>query len=416
MLIIFLKNKTKNMKKTPILFRGKKQNLSPELSSDINKFYSKDILFMSKEELTRLRRNLIDELYAINYNKKSSNVFWNRVTRESSRNVVEYLIGEDYNPNLFGTILGFKKSANSRFSFFLYLSHETGRIERILFNPCSDSDFHLEYSDLKSSILTYKDEIIQDNVQNENHIIENSEQKFHKFNQIINSNYPLRLLNLDHLNDGNINKVFFDSFIIELLRDYLWTFRSFSVTDMKFLKQFTNPIYQGNFKDVPYFIGCGETNLKELESYYKTQNINLTFSEFSEYFKWFNAFKFINYNYIKNNSQDNLLSINLPKAFNWKTTNTILNEYNFQAVSLEQSKVPQIIKDLKTYINSRTITDKFDLLAKVSKFNNRSFNKIMNIYTNGHFNPNMVIDNNNSIKLRIKPTTKRFEMEGYEAP
>ena len=55
--------------------------------------------------------------------------------------IIKYLTNNQ--PNLFCTILGFKKgwrkakSNENYFSFLIYYSHETGRIERYLFNSGS---------------------------------------------------------------------------------------------------------------------------------------------------------------------------------------------------------------------------------------------------------------------------------------
>ena len=318
--------------------------------------------------------------------------------------VLEYLLGDISNNRLFGTILGFSKKINTKFSFFLYLSHETGRVERILFNPSSNSDLKFTYEDLKTEIYTGNSILSENNDQNENIKDSISDISIEKFNNIINSYYPLKLLNLDVLNDGKLNKIFFDTFMIELLRDYLLTFKSYSVTDMKIISQTTHPIYKENFKNVPYNIGCGEVNNQEIKKFNSTQNL-------TNFFRGFNAYKFIEYNRLKFDNPGDILYINIPKVFNWRTTKMILNKYNFESMHITPSNDPQIIKDLKSYINSRTITDRDDLITKVFKFNERSYNKIMNLYTNGQYNPNMRITDE-SIVLKDKTSHKGFEMKG----
>lgn len=396
------------MKNTQVLYRGKRPDMTDTLREELYKFTSdKHRGLMTTEDLRTLRRLLEKQLWANRLISSIKNVLSKTVTRESTEKVLEYLIGDINNTNLFGTILGFAKKSNNKFSFFLYILHETGRIERILFNPCSTSDLNLNYEDLKSYVIIKNDEKLFTEDSNQNIASEKAENIYDNFQKVVSTHYPLNLLNLDILNDGNLNKVFFDSFIIELMRDYLWTFSSFHITDMRFLKQNTNPIYQDKFKDVPYSVGCGDINLKELENFHNSKKLTTPLSDFAQNFKCFKAWKFIDYNYLQNNSQDNLLSINLPKNFNWKTTNFILNKYNFRGVNIPSSNIPQLIKDVKTFINSRTITDRDDLIIKVAKFNSRSYNKIMNIYTNGKYNPNM---NNKNISLDIKATTKRFEM------
>ena len=74
--------------------------------------------------------------------------------------IQDYLLGE--HKNLFGTILGFKKCWRKNrhnmieyYSFLLYYSHETGMIERYLYNyGCKDriEKYVLlnSYNDLKS--------------------------------------------------------------------------------------------------------------------------------------------------------------------------------------------------------------------------------------------------------------------------
>uniref|UniRef100_A0A896YZ03 Uncharacterized protein n=1 Tax=Coniophora puteana TaxID=80637 RepID=A0A896YZ03_9AGAM len=237
------------MNQTPILLKDK---ISEETQYSIDKFY-RNGHFYTNAQLYEFRREVLATIENNRIEKKFNNTLSNRVTAASAKETVEYLIGDVDNHNLFGSILGFSKKKGNRFSFFLYYSHETGRVERILFNPGSTrDDLNLSYGDLKMNNLTINDE-------------------------------------------------------------------------------------------------------------------------------------------------------------------RIFNKYNFQSIHLEKNQVPQIIKDLKTFINSRTITDRLDLILKVSEFNKRSINKIFNIFTNGQYNQNMVI-NDRSINLKIKPTTKRFEMKGYKAP
>jgi hypothetical protein len=74
--------------------------------------------------------------------------------------IKNYLLGD--NPNLFGTIIGFKRGWRKNkpdfldyYSFLLYFSHETGRIERYLYNSGSKNNqiFH-NFIDSKYEELT----------------------------------------------------------------------------------------------------------------------------------------------------------------------------------------------------------------------------------------------------------------------
>ena len=53
--------------------------------------------------------------------------------------------------------------------------------------------------------------------------------------------YPSRLLNFKLLNDGKLNRNFFNMFMIELLRDYIIFFKSFRTQNMIFLRNLTKP-------------------------------------------------------------------------------------------------------------------------------------------------------------------------------
>jgi len=258
------------MNQTPILLKDK---ISEETQYSINKFY-RNGHFYTNAQLYEFRSEILATIERNRLEKRFNNTLSNRVTASSAKEMVDYLIGDVDNHNLFGTILGFSKKKGNKFSFFLYYSHETGRIERILFNPGSTrDDLNISYGDLKMNTLTINDARILNKdteLETEKFISENSQAVYDQFKKTITSYYPLRLLNLEALTDGKLNKQMFDAFTIELFRDYLWTFRSFTVTDMGYLKQCTKPVYS----DSGYYVGCGLPNLESFNTLFKKRRQN----------------------------------------------------------------------------------------------------------------------------------------------
>uniref|UniRef100_A0A896Z1Z1 Uncharacterized protein n=1 Tax=Coniophora puteana TaxID=80637 RepID=A0A896Z1Z1_9AGAM len=323
-------------------------------------------------------------------------------TSESKLEVYEYLVGEkNMNKNLFGTILGFKKG-NSQFSFFVYYSHETGRIERFLYNSSDKEDIRKIWIGKISNMIDH-DKIENNNISNVNSDIENlydilEEYKDYFYGGLLR-NYPISYLNFKYLNEGKLNKQFYDMFTIELVRDYFFTFSSFHLTDMEMIKYFSQPLLEDSSTTD---IGCGNINEEYLDrviNYHLEQNGNISKTFLVNYYKklfgMFSATKFIEYNkyyYDYYGKIDNKLRINVPSNFNWEKTNYIFKGRGLECINIPSNSQPSSIKELKKYINSNTVTSRTDLINKIIAFNDLSYQKLMNIYTNYNYNPSMITD------------------------
>lgn len=348
---------------------------------------------------------------------------------DNRKKVIKYLIGK--NKNLFGTILGFKKGWRKKrpdnmdyYSFLLYYSHETGRIERFLYNSGSkvkinpprilnhfnEDDKYLFVNYNKTNdILISKDELLS--YLSEKFFKENNLQEFLDKN-------PNRILNFKLLNDGKLNNNFFNMFLIELLRDYLIFHRSFKDCSMAKLRYYTLPIFK--YSNIPseYLdgfipnlnVGCGEVNLEVLhhdcKHTMKEENFIEMRDEIDDYFKRIYPPKFIDYQFYPRRLQTKIefpyLNINLPKNFNTNYNKILLEKFTYSPLTLDKKDLPNSILDLKTFINSRTVVDEDDLIQKIKIFNKNSYNKILSFYNNNNKNINPLFEFNNelhSIKL-----------------
>uniref|UniRef100_A0A896Z1C5 Uncharacterized protein n=1 Tax=Coniophora olivacea TaxID=85977 RepID=A0A896Z1C5_9AGAM len=93
------------------------------------------------------------------------------------------------------------------------------------------------------------------------------------------------------------------------------------------------------------------------------------------------------------------LNINVPKNFNTKKTALILRGQHLIPVSLNSDQTPQSIKDLKRFINTKTISNEMDLRRKIIEFNQVSFKNLINIYTGNKFDANILLDKNKGSKF-----------------
>ena len=292
-----------------------------------------------------------------------------------------YLLGN--NPNLYGSIIGFKRGWRKNkpefvdyYSFLLYFSHETGRIERYLYNSgCKINSIFFNNVSEKESQEYYNFKVAIDQKIKSQKLLT----KFISLENINIINLNLHKISFDNLYDGKLNSKMFNMFIFELLRDYFLFKQSYIICDMKFLRKHT----EGKNIDNKYLkLGTGKfINKREL-----IQDFSLHFTGCQEDFEKsikclifglteFYATRFINYN------DNNNLLINIPKNFNNSLFNSILNKLDYDIVTLDKSNEPQCIKDLKTYINSRNVLNYKDLSSKIMKWNNiidKKLNKLDN--------------------------------------
>ena len=192
---------------------------------------------------------------------------------------------------------------------------------------------------------------------------------------------------------------------------------------MKIIRAFSKPLlYTFSLHDekIQLKMGSGHgINESELRKEYNTRlNINFrdyTFKELlalfedrltSKYFPKFLDFNF--HNNINLNTQINdpdkkkYLEINVPVIFNSLISKNLLENLYLRPISINKSDIPQSLKDLKSYINSRTVLDEADLYNKILGFNVKSQKKILEMYkpTRDEENKNFVwSDNDDSIRM-----------------
>ena len=178
-------------------------------------------------------------------------------------NVRDYLIGD--NKGLIGTILGFKKGWRKvntmieHYSYILYFSHETGRIERFLFNFGSKEEIirnrFIPRSHILDTYVPYYQNSINKEVIISQRELENylSPENFNSedFANIIEK-YPKTLLNFKLLNYGKLDTTFYKMFLLELCRDYFFLFSSRKATDLNLIRHFTKSLRIVNINN---FIG-----------------------------------------------------------------------------------------------------------------------------------------------------------------
>lgn len=258
------------------------------------------------------------------------------------------------------------------YSFLLYFSHETGRIERYLYNSGSKNnqifhnfiiDHNSKYEQVTQFPYTKKNKPIE--------VFEN----FNDLNKFINNIdkilelFPLSQFSFKALNDGKINKNMFISFLFELLRDYFIYKQSYNYCDMHILRKYTeakDTITNSNFK-----LGTGKSIFKkELSKDLTLMNENITYEGIKRVYKSITEFypiKYINYN------SDNKLLLNIPKNWNNNVYQGFINKLEnnkYETISLNKSNEPECLIDLKCSINSRNIINYQDLIIKIMKFNN----------------------------------------------
>jgi len=180
--------------------------------------------------------------------------------------ITKYLTGD--NPNLYGTIISYNKGWKKEnpnfidhYAFLLYFSHETGRIERFLYNSGNKTNqvfdkFILDNDSNNDEITKFPytkqnyPKIVRENIIELYKYINNIDQIFEIFH--------LSQVSFKSLNNGKINKNMFISFLFELLRDYFIYQQSYHYCDMYILRKYTeakddninNPVKLGTGKSI----------------------------------------------------------------------------------------------------------------------------------------------------------------------
>lgn len=247
-----------------------------------------------------------------------------------NKQIIKYLQGNEGANNL-GTILGIQKWKHSPSAklnsiptaVLFYLDQRTGRIERYLVN----------------SIDQQPVKILLDH------------EKYH----ITEDKYSFKKLNY-----GKLDSTFFNGFLLELFRDYLQTFHSYKICDMNYIRNYTLPLYTQNGSNGSVGLGSGV-------SIPNTRPLTGT--------KVFYAKRFFE------------LSDNIPHVLNIPP---FLNSYNNKG-SLEtlwniklnpyviDFRSPQSLTEFKVNFNSRKILGLESLNDQVIDFNNRSYEKLVEL-------------------------------------
>jgi hypothetical protein len=291
----------------------------------------------------------------------------------------KYLTSE--NPNLYGTIISFQKGWRKKnpefidyYAFLLYFSHETGRIERFLYNSGTKNNkiFNNSFIDYNKN-----EEISNFPYYNNNKEVYENINDLNKY--LINVDKILELLPLSQisfksLNDGKINKNMFISFLFELIRDYFIYKQSYNYCDMHILRKYTEA--KDNITNYNFKLGTGKSIYKkELYNDLVLINENITsegIKNIEKSITEFYSIKYINYN-----SEKKLL--NIPTNFNNKNYQEFINKIEdnkYETISLDKSNQPECLIDLKCFINSRNVINYQDLIIKIMKFNDFISNKI----------------------------------------
>lgn len=251
-------------------------------------------------------------------------------TNEWNDNVKEYLQGGD--ESLAGTILGFRRGwkkdrgAQAHYSFFLYFDHTTARVERYLINLGVKQDIEVIPVDEDLPFPEHKDIIDEEN----NKIIR----------PIYNSPYNIpNSMMIHNLHDGKLNKHFFSLFILELFRDYLIGGPSYTNPDISNILKATGPT---NIRETSNGVKTGSGDISHWDPEYR--DVDPGHSLFT-----FKRKEILN---IKGKER----KIMIPEIFNSKELNNLIQNYNFKLEVFNPKDQPLVIKDVKSMINSRTIT------------------------------------------------------------
>ena len=96
-------------------------------------------------------------------------------------------------------------------------------------------------------------------------------------------------------NNGKLNKDFYHSFKLELIRDYLIFNTSCEIPDMQLLRHLTKPRLDANNPYIPNFkLGCGDIDIDIINNYLlKYSEINR--ENFNIYIELYGPIKFILY-------------------------------------------------------------------------------------------------------------------------
>ena len=276
-------------------------------------------------------------------------------TNKWNDNVKKYLIGDE--PNLYGTILGFKRGWRANkpinddyYSFLIYFDHSTARIERYLINL-----------GVKKPIELVR---INEDRDPDLHLDQEIEGKI--IRPVYNNKFNLPDNYLPHnLHDGKLNNTFFSIFIFEMFRDYLSGGFSYKNPNINRIIKSTEPLF---LRKNDVHLKSGSLNYSDLKNRNQIDpSASLFMFERKEIIK-----------YEKNQYK----VIKFPKLFPNNAINKLLMNYGYKVEFYDPNNVPLVIKDLKKLINSRSYAHHTHLERGIENFNLVIAKKIYDINNN----------------------------------
>lgn len=300
-------------------------------------------------------------------------------------NIKNYLLGN--NNNLVGTIIAFRKGlvknkfleyvdAKNKdpknkhyipegYAVLLYFDHRVGRIVRYLFNPnlifWQNKPIVVDYNKEPSEAMEWMNSIFcQINYSGYPEYVgkETNPYLYNIKPQLLNKKFLIKsrkddLKHIEHedyntkyLFDGKITSSMIKIFIVELIRDYLFTKNIYSSCDMNIIRENTKPVDY-----FEYDIGIIKAKVSR-RTEISTDNI-----------KYINVDPVLDYPENKD--------IYTQKSI--KTGNFINNvskHLNINYVQKNNNELPPVINDLKKFINASTIQNKKFLDNRIDRFNN----------------------------------------------
>lgn len=254
---------------------------------------------------------------------------------------------------ILGSVLSFSKKIQYNisydyFSFILYVDHRTGRIERYAINTTQPTE----------NINTINDT-------SDVYFFNNDKYKiFHEDEHRLDN---IEKIGLYNLNNGKLTSKFYNLFMVELIRDWIFIEssynnpeNSYSNPNMVTIRKLTSPIkakeYENN-KLITPALGTGIINENDGNLIHKNRKHKLL-----DYTP-FNAKRFINI------PEEIKKTIFIPKQFKFKHHNILYENMGINLISINRNELPQLIKDLVRSINIKNIENSHDLSRRIKTFN-----------------------------------------------
>nr|YP_009522489.1 hypothetical protein [Hygrophorus russula]AXQ02212.1 hypothetical protein [Hygrophorus russula] len=270
-------------------------------------------------------------------------------------NLKNYLLGTDLKyENIIGAVLAFNKKiihnetfkSYDYFSFILFIDFRTVRIERYLINS---SNPNIKTIDGKEDLFfTFNNK---------------SYRIFHE------DECSISTFNLNEINDGKLTRKFYFTFMLDLIRDYLYYETSYNNPNIASLRKLTTPKISAtkiNIDKNELFkpaLGTGKQEYSEKKSIFFSQDYKL--KDFEEIYpkKFINDFK------LDIDTKNKEYTIFIPKHFNNLNLNQYFNKFNINLIDINRNELPQLVKDLIRTLNIKNIQNAQDLAKRIKIFN-----------------------------------------------